>query len=422
MRERVRLEENRLRMMKIIIAAIGLLIYILNIRGLPFELIDFFNILIFSALYALADYMEVSLPQGGTHSGAPTIIIASLLLFKLPVALSVAFFGNILSSIIKKRTILNLFSINGEHMLGMIFSIKLFLAMGGKVGDVMLMRDVVSIVSLAFILLLIDVLLEQIMLMARGPVVIARDTIGAFQIVGPFYTALVPIAALMAMIFKSLNIWGVALFFPAIYIVWYSYKLLVDIKKTYRDTLRALSSIIDVLENRAIGNSRKVAELAVGMAKMLGIRGDELEDINNAALLRDIGKVGLEEDPYEHRYRAKLKKEEDVDAHNEIGSEILTQADSLKGSAEIVMHHHSPFRLEGGERISIGAQVLHLAGRYDDLVSGRLTENKLTSREAVAAIKQEQGTTFDPKMIRVLINILRHSNSYWAHSLEETDY
>ncbi|MDI6799989.1 MAG: HD domain-containing protein [Actinomycetota bacterium] len=422
MNKHLRVDNDKTRVMKIILSLTGLVIYVLNIRGLPFELIDFLNIILFSVGFAAADYLEVSLPQGGTHSGAPAIIIASILLFKLPVALSVAFFGGIALAIIKKERILSFAAQAGEYMVAIVISAALFLAMGGRVGSIELMRDIVAITGLAFMFLLVDVLFEQILLMARGPVAILKDSIGAIQIIGPFYTALVPIATLMAMMHKNLNFWGVILFFPAIYIVWYSYKLLLDIKKTYRATLCALSSIIDVQENRAEGNSRKVAELAVGMAKMIGIRGDELEDINNAALLRDIGKVGLEDDPFEHRYTAKPKDDEGKGAHCEIGCEILSQVDSLKGSADMVKHHHSPFRLGDGSRVSAGAQVIHLAARYDDLVSGCFSEEKMSSREAVAAIKQEQGTTFDPKMIRVLINILRHKKSLWTQSLEDNGF
>ncbi len=399
-----------------IIAMAGLAVIIYYLRGLPFEVEDFVTIFFFSVCFCLAEFFDISLPQGGTHSVSSAIIIAAVLLFPLPVVVSIAMLGTLTAALISKKGLGIVLASSGENIISATLSALVFYLLGGKVHDVSLFKDIIPLFGLAVTFLIADISFEQVFLYLKKPMPFIGASIGVMQLLGPMYVALASTGILMALMYDSMKIWSIVLFFLPLLVTRHSFKLFLDIRETYNNTMKALATAIETQSSKRPGYTEKVADLSVDVARLMGIRGKDLEIINNAALLHDIGKIGVDEESLDSLLDTATGENEGEVLHASIGGDILEQVDYLKDCSDIVRKHHVSYKSEdkrsrASELIPLGARIINVADHYYELTYLREPEERLSSREAVARIKSERGLLFDPKVVRALMNALRFRGS-----------
>ncbi len=156
------------------------------------------------------------------------------------------------------------------------------------------------------------------------------------------------------------------------------------------------------------GHLRRVRVYAFGIGKDLGLEGDELEALQAAALLHDIGKLAVPE--YILTKPGKLTPEEfaRMKVHPIVGAEIIEQVQFPYPVAPIVRAHHEkwdgsgyPFGLSG-EDIPIGARILTAVDYLDALASDREYRRALPLEDAMKRVEEEAGKSLDPTVVRVL--------------------
>ena len=178
---------------------------------------------------------------------------------------------------------------------------------------------------------------------------------------------------------------------------------------------RAVQSLIRVLEARdpfTKGHSNRVAEYSEKIARKMGIPEEKVRLLHDAALLHDIGKLGI----HEMILNKKVLSDEDWHAirkHPAIGAEILKPVSLDKELLAVVSEHHErydgkgyPYGLKGDE-IDILAAIVAAADSYDAMVSHRSYKEDLTQAEAVTQLKANSGSQFNPEVIDAFIKVLR---------------
>ncbi len=170
-----------------------------------------------------------------------------------------------------------------------------------------------------------------------------------------------------------------------------------------RDAIVALlADLLDQRHHRLSKHSRRVTALVASMAKTLEL--NHSMDIRHAALLHDIGLIGVS-DRVLGNSNAELLRGEDVieyRAHPIRGQETIDAIEELQGIGLIIRHHHEEFDGSGfpdgiaGEKIPLGSRIIHLASFIDNnysMLSGKDAKYQL-SRKVAAAM----GTLFDPAL------------------------
>jgi len=395
-----------------IIAISGVATVLYYIRGLPFEVSDFIAIILFSLCFGLAEFFDISLPQGGVHSVSSAIIVAAILLFPLQNVVTIALLGALASALIRKGDLLTALTSSGENIISATLSAQAFYLLGGKIHNISLFRDIVPLLGLALTFLIIDISFEQLFIFLKKPMPFINASITALQFLGPMYIALISTGILMAMMFDSMYMWSIVLFFLPLLVTRHSFKLFLNIRKTYNDTMKTLASAIEAQNLLMRGHAERVSDLAVDMARVMRIRGKDLEVINNAALLHDIGRIGVDEESLDSLLDTVTSDNEGEVLHAQVGGDILEQVDYLKNCSEIVRKHHVPYKIESkrsktSELVPLGARIINVASYYDELTQTRESDERLNPREAVARIKKDRGFLFDPKAVRSLAHILR---------------
>jgi diguanylate cyclase (GGDEF)-like protein len=176
-----------------------------------------------------------------------------------------------------------------------------------------------------------------------------------------------------------------------------------------------LHSLINALEVRYTflsGHARRVSDIAVRVGRKLGMDTDALSSLRTAAVLHDIGIVGIPGSILSKTQRLNDKELEIVRKHSFLGSKLLEGVPGLEEMRRIVLEHHEhfdgtgyPFGLQG-EEISLGARILALAEFYDSITSERPHRGKLHPEEAVQLIRNSVSTLFDGNVCQAFLEVI----------------
>lgn len=177
-------------------------------------------------------------------------------------------------------------------------------------------------------------------------------------------------------------------------------------------SVRPLVASIDTRDPGSAHHSEKTAEYAVAIGLELGFTTQELSLICKAALLHDVGKIGIPD--YILTKHGKLTSEEMeiVRQHPSIGADILSKSPLLAPVSEIVRHHHERFDGSGypdklsGEQTSLMSRVLAVADTLDAMTSQRAYHKPVPMNEAAVELQRQAGKQFDPVVVDVAVKII----------------
>ena len=261
----------------------------------------------------------------------------------------------------------------------------------------------ISVVGLAAVFVLavsFDVLLQSILILADEPAPFAQVLRDEVRATAPLLVSSVSVGTLMALAYRALQAWTLPLFFAPLAATHYSFKQVATIRKNYLQTIRALAKVPEMAGYTEHGHSARVAHMSVAIAKELGFNADEINEVEYAALLHDIGRISLP-DP-EDAYRSTSNLQLAL-----VGSSIIDETGHFPRVAEMVRDQHEPYRRPGEEAnrtLPRGAKIIKAASAYDDA-----TEPPGPGRSAWDALeKLHMGMAYeyDPEVIQALTRVL----------------
>jgi diguanylate cyclase (GGDEF)-like protein/putative nucleotidyltransferase with HDIG domain len=180
--------------------------------------------------------------------------------------------------------------------------------------------------------------------------------------------------------------------------------------------VEVLSTALDVRDRMTHRHARRVARMAVLVAHELGLSDDEVLEIEFAAALHDIGKIGVTDNIL--RKAAPLDDEEwkEMRKHSELGYQILRGIDFLKNAAEIVHAHHERYDGAGyprglaREEIPLGSRLFSIVDAFDAMTSRRPYRAASSREDACEEIARNSGTQFDPFLVEIFLKVIRRTS------------
>ncbi len=227
------------------------------------------------------------------------------------------------------------------------------------------------------------------------------------------YIAMAPLAILMAIAYINYKIAGILIFFGPLLFARYTFKMYIDMRSIYIDTVKSLSQAVEAKDPYTNGHSRRVGEYACKLAERLGLSPKRIENLKIAAILHDIGKIGVDESILNKPGRLTEEEFDKIKQHPEIGVKIIKDIDFLKDVSGIILSHHErydgtgyPEGRKNGE-IVLEAQILSIADVFDALTSERPYRNAMTVEEALEIIEKGKGAQFDGKLADAFIKMVK---------------
>ena len=185
-----------------------------------------------------------------------------------------------------------------------------------------------------------------------------------------------------------------------------------NLKRLFRSTVKSLVAALEANDPYTGGHSIRVAEYSKQLAECLGLSGQEVEKIELAAFLHDIGKIGIPNEVLNKPGRFSTMEFQVMRDHPSIGYEILSRVEGMEEIAQIVRHHHERFDGSGypdglsGEEIPLGSRILGVVDTFDAVTTDRPYRKRRDFQSALEEISRFSGSQFDPELVKVLRSCL----------------
>ena len=183
------------------------------------------------------------------------------------------------------------------------------------------------------------------------------------------------------------------------------------ISAMYHESIEMLGRSADARNTFSLGHSSQVRTYASALARALGLNESEVYQIEDGALLHDIGKICIPEAILNKSTPLSDREFEIVAAHPIYGANMFEKAPHLGNLAPIIRYHHEHFNGTGypdglrGEKIPPGARVVALGDVFDALISHRPYRPAASVEHARHIIELKAGLQFDPEMTRTFLSL-----------------
>lgn len=187
--------------------------------------------------------------------------------------------------------------------------------------------------------------------------------------------------------------------------------------------IEALSAAVDAKDPYTHHHSESVTSYALELGQRLMLPAQEIENLRAAALLHDIGKLGMPDKVLRKKGPLQLDEWQHVENHPKIGSRILERVQQLSSIVPGVRHHHERYDGHGypsglsGKDIPLQARIIAIADAFDAMTSHRNYRSALSPERALEELRQCAGDQFDPELVEIFVSMVeeqlqRHEKAY----------
>lgn len=218
----------------------------------------------------------------------------------------------------------------------------------------------------------------------------------------------VPTGALLAILYVAISPVTILLYLASLYFQREATLLYLQQRRIHGQAIEALVLAMDADFPEGKGHSRRVADMAVAIARKMNLSEPAIEGVELGALLHDIGMIGLGGNGATEDQGKRLRE------HVSIGASVVLQL-PRRDVADIVLHHHDAFDGTSSSlrasQIPLGARVVAVAEAFDSmLVGGPPYERKYSMDEAIEAVRRSAGKAFDPHVVDAFLAVHMESS------------
>ncbi len=222
----------------------------------------------------------------------------------------------------------------------------------------------------------------------------------------------VPTAALLAMLYITLSPLTLLLYLVSLPAQRWAIQLYLQHRRLFGQAIGSLVLAVDANFPQGKGHSRRVADIAVSTARQLDLTDSLVDGIEIAALVHDVGMIGLEELVESGDMSESTKFLE----HVRVGAEVAREI-PRRDVSEIVLYHHERFDgtgylgLKGGQ-IPIGARIVALAEAVEPMIrSSPPSSDDSLDESVVRKIRDGAGNLFDPRVVDAFLEATKDDPS-----------
>ena len=187
-------------------------------------------------------------------------------------------------------------------------------------------------------------------------------------------------------------------------------------QKTYLNTIQALVSAIEASDSYTRGHSERVTRFSLALARKLELPQNRLKVIERAAILHDIGKIGIDLSLLHKEERLTGEDVAELQLHPTIGMKILEPIEFLHDVRLCIGQHHERYDGKGypnslaAEELLLESRILAIADAFDAMTSDRPYRKALKLEVAIRELAENAGTQFDPALVPIFIKLLKAPN------------
>lgn len=233
-----------------------------------------------------------------------------------------------------------------------------------------------------------------------------------WKLIAPHLFMLAPLGILLAVLYKKIPYASVLLVVP-VYILHTAIESIRHILREALNTIEFMAITLDQRDSYTYGHSERVSRYAAAIARRMGLSHEKIEDIKNAGLIHDLGKIAIPDRVL--RKPAKLDDNEFsvMKTHTHTTTVLYRSFGILSNEIPLktAMYHHERFDGSGylyglkGKEIPLGSRILAVADTYDAMTSDRPYRKGLPEEEARQRIIDASGTQLDPEVVEIFLQL-----------------
>ncbi|MFA6358180.1 MAG: PAS domain S-box protein, partial [Candidatus Omnitrophota bacterium] len=183
-------------------------------------------------------------------------------------------------------------------------------------------------------------------------------------------------------------------------------------KQGLSESIFAFAKTLELKDHYTGEHVENTVHFATELAKGLDLPKEDIELIKQAAMLHDLGKIGISESILLKKGKLNRKEFDEIKKHPQIGADIIRPIQFLHSLIPFIFYHHERWDGKGypggikGEDIPLGARIIAIADVYQALTSDRPYHKAFTKKDAMNIIKKASGTQFDPRIVKIFLKII----------------
>ncbi len=188
-------------------------------------------------------------------------------------------------------------------------------------------------------------------------------------------------------------------------------RLYEEQEQSYINTVQALVSAVEASDAYTRGHSERVTRYSVALARHMGVEGETLKHLEQAAVLHDIGKIGIDVSLLHKKEKLTAADIDVLKLHPSIGVRILEPIHFLSTVRQIIEQHHERYDGKGypqgltNDEWRLEAKILAVCDTYDAMTSDRPYRKALSHEIAIQEIRDHSGSQFDPDVAAAFLSL-----------------
>lgn len=287
-----------------------------------------------------------------------------------------------------------------------------YLLYGGTFSIDKLSSNIVQIILFSMAFFIVDTLIISIVSALMTNKDIFYVFIGNIRLIILNILVMAPFGIMFAYVFNEFSYAGVIIALVPILLTKYTFSLYIQSKSQYVETVDALMLAMEARDKYTEGHSQRVAELSISIAKELKYNDWKIEQLNMAALLHDVGKIGIDDLILNKPGKLTSEEYDIIKTHPLIGYNILKDIKNLQNILPIIRNHHERYDEKGypdaksaGE-LTLDVFIVQLADSIDAMSTDRPYRKALTHEMVIDEVRKCSGTQFHPKVVEAYFKML----------------
>jgi len=189
-----------------------------------------------------------------------------------------------------------------------------------------------------------------------------------------------------------------------------------DLEEAQLDAIKALAEALESKDAYTRDHSDRALQHAVAVAEKMGLSDMQKDRLKYAAVLHDIGKIGVPENILKKPTRLTPEEYEIIKTHPEKGAEIIRHIKSLAQVVPLVLYHQEQYDGKGypkglaGDEIPIESRIVAVLDAFDAMTSDRVYRKAPGRQRAVEELKRYAGTQFDPQVVQAFLEVISETS------------
>ncbi len=190
---------------------------------------------------------------------------------------------------------------------------------------------------------------------------------------------------------------------------WMYRRKLFERKSAHNSFISSIKTTMYEKSNETQEHTERIAELSKKLGKLAGLSASDLDDLELAALLHDIGKISVDKNILTKKEKLSEDDWNEIKKHPEVGYRIASASKNLSHIADYILSHHERWDGKGypqglsGENIPLLARIICIADSYDAMTNDRAYRKALSKPDARKEILDNAGAQFDPFLAKLFV-------------------